>query len=54
MRNLCRNGITIHAKVAMSQPYIDGNADAIDSFVRTLRDIHIHKITVPEPLWWKS
>ena len=39
MRNLCRNGITIHAKVAMSQPYIDGDADAIDSFVRTLRDI---------------
>lgn len=40
--------------VAMSQPYIDGDAVAIDSFLRTLRDIHIHKTAVPEPLWWKS
>ena len=40
--------------LAMTQPFIDGDTDAIDSFLRTLRDIHIHKTTVPEPLWWKA
>ena len=39
--------------VAMSRPYIDGDVDAIDFFLKTMRDIHIHKTTVPEPLWWK-
>ena len=42
------------AVLAMTQPFIDGDTDAIDSFLRTLRDIHIHKTTVPEPLWWKA
>ena len=40
--------------VAMSQPYIDGDTDAINSFLKNLRDIHIHKSTVPQPFWWKS
>ena len=33
---------------------VDGDADAIDFLLKTIRDIHIHKTTVPEPLWWKS
>ena len=40
--------------LAMTQPFINGDTDAIDSFLRTLREIHIHKTTVPEPLWWKA
>lgn len=40
--------------VAMTQPYIDGDTDAINSFLKNLRDIHIHKTTVPQPFWWKS
>ena len=40
--------------VAMSQPYIDGDTDDINSFLKNLRDIHIHKTTVSQPFWWKS
>ena len=40
--------------VAMSQPYIDGDTDAINSFLKNLRYIHIHKTTVPQPFWWNS
>lgn len=40
--------------VGMTQPYIDGDTDSINSFLKNLRDIHIHKTTVPHPFWWKS
>lgn len=40
--------------VEMTQPYIDGDTDSINSFMKNLRDIHIHKTTVPQPFWWKS
>ena len=40
--------------VEMTQPYIDGDTDSINSFLKNLRDIHIHKTTVPQPFWWKS
>jgi len=39
--------------VSMAQPYIDGDTDAINSFLNNLQDIHINKTAVPMPLWWK-
>ena len=39
--------------VSMAQPYIDGDTDAINSFLNNLQDIHINKTAVPKPLWWK-
>lgn len=39
--------------VSMAQPYIDGDADAINSFLEILHDIHINKIVAPKPLWWR-